>query len=389
MKILHAISGIWEDTGGPAESVPRLCSALLKYGNEVSILTLDGPLSSAAKECRASGVDLRTYSHHGQFSFKIAAAINRMSKNVDIIHGHGLWLPTNWATGYYAKRHNTPFVITTRGALNPNALSHSIWKKKLAGLLFDNRNLHNAYCIHATSLDEYKAIRSYGLKNPVAVIPNGIDFYAFSNLPKRSSYTGNFKGLEGKKVLLFLSRLSWEKGLVELAQSWDSIAPEFDGWVLLIVGDGKPEYVSKLKARFDAGNGRDRIVWTGILKGAEKLDAYAASDLFVLPSYSENFSLATAEALAAGVPVITTQSTPWSELAEKGCGWWVPAGTQHLTDALRQAMNLSDGERQKMGENGKRLIEGKYTWDRVAAEMVSVYEWILHGRNIPQCVRMR
>jgi glycosyltransferase involved in cell wall biosynthesis len=356
---------------------------------DVILATLEGPLSGPAMACIKDGVDLRTYSHHWQFSLKIIGAINEISKNIDIIHGHGLWLPANWATGFYAKRYNKPFVITTRGALNPNALSHSVWKKRLAGLLFDNRNLHYADCIHVTSSDEYESIRSYGLKNPVAVIPNGIDFETFNNLHKRSSHIGNFKGLEGKKVLLYLSRISWEKGLVELAESWDRIAPEFEDWVLLIVGDGKPEYVSKLKARFDAGKGRDRIVWTGILTGSEKLEAYAVADLFVLPSHTENFSLVTAEALAAGVPVVTTRGTPWSDLKEKNCGWWVPIGTEHLTGALRQAMNLPDVERQKMGENGKRLIEGKYTWGRIAAEMVSVYDWILNGRDIPDCVRMR
>jgi glycosyltransferase involved in cell wall biosynthesis len=388
LRVLHTISGIWKHTGGPAITVPRLCSALVKKGIDVILATLDGPLSEAAIESRKDGVDLRTYSHYWQCSLKIISAIREIAKTVDIVHGHGLWLPTNWVTGYYAIKENKPFVITTRGALNPNALLHSRWKKKVAGYLFDNRNLRFADCIHVTSIGEYEAIRIYDLSNPVAVIPNGLDIKKFMSLPPRDALIKRYPMLAGKRILLFLSRISWEKGLVELAESWDSISPEFGDWALLIVGDGKLRYVSQLKERFAVGKGKDRVIWTGILTGPEKYEVYAAADLFVLPSHTENFSLVTAEALAAGVPVITTQGTPWAELVERECGWWVPLGTDHLTSALREAMNLSDAARQKMGENARRLIEEKYTWDRIAEEMIAVYRWMLHDGALPDCVKL-
>jgi glycosyltransferase involved in cell wall biosynthesis len=388
LRVLHTISGIWRHTGGPAITVPRLCSALVKNGIEVILATLDGPLSEAAVESKKDGVDLRTYSHYRQCSLKIVEAIRDITKNVDIVHGHGLWLPANWVTGYYAVKQEKPFVITTRGALNPNALLHSPWKKKIAGYLFDNRNLHAADCIHVTSLGEYEAIRSYDLRNPVAIIPNGVCIKKFMSLPHRNALGKRYQTLAGKKILLFLSRISWEKGLVELAESWDSISPEFGDWVLLIVGDGKPKYVSRLKDHFTTGKGKDRVIWTGVLTGTEKYEAYAAADLFVLPSHTENFSLVTAEALAAGVPVVTTQATPWADLIEKNCGWWVPLGTDHLTSALREAMNLSDAARRKMGENARRLIQGKYTWDKIAEEMIAVYRWMLHGGRLPDCVKL-
>jgi len=388
LRVLHTISGIWKHTGGPAETVPQLCSALVQKGIDVILTTLDGPLSDAAIECKKNSVDLRTYSHHWKFSLKITEAIKEITKNVDIIHGHGLWLPTNWVTGFYARKHNKPFVITTRGALNPNALSHSPWKKKIAGYLFDNRNLHSADCIHVTSLGEYEAIRSYGLKNPMAIIPNGIDIKKFMFLPPGTALIDRYKTLDGKKILLFLSRISWEKGLPLLAEAWANVSPDFRDWHLLIGGRGPQKYENEIKRLFKEKGLSERVTWAGLLLGEEKMSALALAELFVLPTHSENFGIAIAEALSAGVPVITTKEAPWPDLIEHKCGWWIPIDVDCLTNVLREALMLSDAEREEMGENGKSLIQGKYTWDRVTAQMISVYDWIIQGGTPPECIKI-
>lgn len=388
MKILHTISGIWVHTGGPAESVPRLCVGLAMAGNHITIATLDGPLSSAALEARDAGVDVRTYPHMWQYSKSIARALDELAKEADLVHGHGLWLPTNWATGRTARKNNKPLIITLRGALNPNALLHSSLKKRFAGVLFDNANLKSARCLHATSLEEYQAIRAYGLTNPVAIIPNGVDADVFEHLPDSSQLLLRYNVPAGKKILLYLSRISWEKGLEDLAEAWREIFSDSQDWVLLIVGQGKQNYVDQLKSLFKGNAGGDRVIWAGMLAGNDKLAAYAAASLFVLPSHTENFSLVIAEALAAGLPVVTTQGTPWSELVEKQCGWWVPIGAASLATALREAMSLSDDELKKMGDNGKELIANKYTWDQIASQMIDVYTWVLHGGTPPACVRL-
>lgn len=388
MKILHTISGIWKHTGGPAESVPRLCVGLSMAGNHVTIATLDGPLSSAALEARDAGVDVRTYPHMGQFSTSITRALDNLAGEADVVHGHGLWLPTNWSTGRAARKKNKPLIITLRGALNPNALLHSHWKKRIAGILFDDINLRSARCLHATSLEEYQAIRDYGLTNPVAIIPNGVDVDVFRQLPDSGQLRQRLNIPAGKKILLYLSRISWEKGLEDLAETWGTIASACEDWVLLIVGQGKADYVDQLKDLFKGKMGGDRVAWAGMLTGSDKLAAYAAASLFVLPSHTENFSLVIAEALAAGLPVVTTHGTPWSELVEKQCGWWVPIGAVSLAAALKEAISLPDGHLKKMGDNGKALIAKKYTWDQIASQMIDVYTWVLHGGTPPDCVRL-
>ncbi|MCR4307710.1 MAG: glycosyltransferase [Candidatus Berkelbacteria bacterium] len=386
MKILHTIAGIWEHTGGPAESVPMLCLELAKRGNNVRLATLEGPLSKTVKRCGREGVDLLTFPKlPGQFSIALSRALPDLCKTSDIIHGHGLWLQPNWATAKNAASTKKPLVISTRGSLGPKSLRHSYWKKKVAAALFDNRSLRYASCIHATSIMEYESVRAFGLRNPVAIIPNGVE------LPTtgiRGDFFEKFPALRGKRILLFLSRLSWEKGLPLLAEAWEGLKREFIDWHLVIAGQGEPGYEKEIKNLFASKGLCESVIWTGLLKGEEKWSALAAADLFVLPSHSENFGIAIAEALAIGVPVITTHGTPWSELVDKDCGWWVPVEANAIEKALREAMSLPGEKRKVMGENGKALIKEKYVWRQVAEQMESVYRWILAGGIPPVCLKI-
>ena len=345
-------------------------------------------MSSAALECQSDGVEIISLPHYKQMSLGIFKTSQDLAQQYDLIHGHGLWLPLNWATGRAAIKRGTPLVITTRGSLNLNALKHSSLKKQVVGLLFDNRHLRAARCIHVTSHDEYVAIRQYGLKNPVAIIPNGIQPDVFQNVIPSQEFKQKYGIPTNAKILLFLSRISWEKGLEDLADAWCKIAPEFTDWQLVIVGTGKPEYVTKLKQVYGANQGSSQVSWLGSFEGRDKIAAYSAASLFVLPSHTENFSLVTVEALAAGVPVVTTQGTPWAELPKYDSGWWVPVGSEGVTVALREAMAMTEDRLGEMGLRGKAMIGEKYTWPVIARQMSEVYEWILGYRDIPSCIKL-
>jgi glycosyltransferase involved in cell wall biosynthesis len=308
--------------------------------------------------------------------------------NADIIHGHGLWLHTNWITGRYARNSSKPLVISPRGSLLPRRLAHSSIKKEIAALLFDRSNLRYASCIHATSEIEYESVRAYGLDNPVAVIPNGVAETLLDTTLSENALVERFPEIKNKKIILYLSRLSWEKGLPLLAAAWAKLAAQFADWHLLIAGKGESQYEEEIRRIFDSKGLSARVTWTGLLLGREKISAYAVADLFVLPTHSENFGLVVAEALAAGVPVITTHGAPWNELVEYGCGWWVPIDEDDLAEALRVALSLPDAERRRMGENGRQLVLKKYSWDAIAKNMMEVYQWVLSGGIVPPCVRL-
>ena len=163
------------------------------------------------------------------------------------------------------------------------------------------------------------------------------------------------------------------------------------GWVCELVytvsGELEQAYELKVKARVKELGLEDRVIFTGALNDDEKWAAYARADLFVLPTYSENFGIVVAEALWAGVPVITTKGTPWGELETAKCGKWIdlpsegsnPSAWPALVAALREMMSLSDDERRQMGANGRRLVEEKYTWAAVVKEMVKGYEFVVSG----------
>src|SRR5205085_10693564 len=219
--------------------------------------------------------------------------------------------------------------------------------------LWEHENLRRARSLRVTSEEELKSVRSFGLKNPVALIPNGIDVSDFENLPARAEGESLLPITKDKRVLLFLSRVHPKKGLDLLLKAWRALGEERRDWLLVIAGPDQLGHAAELKRLAEEANLKDSVAFAGALFGQAKLAAYALADLFVLPSYSENFGVAIAEALAAGLPVIATKRTPWRGLKGHGCGWWVESSVETLADTLREALSLSQPELAAMGAKGR------------------------------------
>lgn len=188
-----------------------------------------------------------------------------------------------------------------------------------------------------------------------------------------------------------MSRMHPKKGVMELMEAWGRLVVSrqssvVSGWecelVYTVSGELEKEYEAKVKARVKELGLEDQFIFTGALDDEKKWKAYGRADLFVLPTYSENFGIVVAEALWAGVPVITTKGTPWKELEDRKCGKWIdlpgegsnPSDWPALVSALKEMMSMSDDERWQMGERGRMLVEEKYTWDAVVKAMVKGYE---------------
>jgi glycosyltransferase involved in cell wall biosynthesis len=237
--------------------------------------------------------------------------------------------------------------------------------KKLFWPLIQQRALHLATCFHATAQSEYEDIRRVGFKQPVAVIPNGVD------IPAMCQRTGN-----AERKLLFLGRVHPIKGLDMLLPAWAAVQQKFPDWQLQIAGPDNGGYLGQMKA-LSSRLGLKRVEFTGPLTGAKKLRAFADADLSVLPTYSENFGMTVAESLAAGTPVIVTKGAPWEGLLEKRAGWWIDISKDALVSCFEEALSQPRNDLDVMGHNGRVWMESEFSWEAVADKMKATYDWIL------------
>jgi glycosyltransferase involved in cell wall biosynthesis len=284
----------------------------------------------------------------------------------------------NVYTGWAAQAAKTPLIVSPRGTLGEAPLSYSRIRKQVFWRLLQGPVVRRAACLHATCEAEYEEIRRFGLKQPVVVVPNGVDT---PPVPPRRI------GRPGRRRLLYLSRLHRKKGLEILLYAWSRLAERHGDWELRIVGPGEADYVQDVK-RLAAELGVSNVSFAGPRYGPEKLAEYAEADLYVLPSFNENFGIAVAEALAMETPVVTTTGTPWSQVEANGCGWWVEPEIDALTNALDNALSRSPRDLSAMGRRGRSWMRQAYAWDRVASMMEGAYQWVLHAGAPPASIRL-
>jgi glycosyltransferase involved in cell wall biosynthesis len=256
-------------------------------------------------------------------------------------------------------------------------MSNGRWKKKIAWWLFQHRDLLTSTAFHATGHQEANDLRKLGFKQPIAVIPNGITLPAVMPQPPRMQSAH----LRPKRCL-FLSRIHPKKGLLNLLHAWKEVMQN-ENWKLVLAGPDENGHQREVQLLADSLELTEQIEFTGSVTDQEKWHLYCKSDLFVLPSFSENFGIVIAEALAAGLPVITTTPTPWQVLEERSLGWWVDPEIPALADALRAAIQLSDTERVAMGNAGAIWAKEQFGWDGIAEQMIEFYQWLLNP-NKPQ-----
>lgn len=375
MKLTHIIPHISAEAAGPSYSVPRLCQAIAERDHKVS-------LSCLAAERDIQGVTLSIHPSWPilqRFGVSPSHALSlwRTSNEVDIVHNHSLWSMVNVAAGLVVPGKHAKLVTSPRGTLSEWALSHSRSRKQLLWPL-QKRVLERADLLHATSEEEYADIRRMGLNAPVLVAPNGIDLPVLSER----------QGKRELRTLLFLSRIHPVKGLERLLDAWASLERQYADWKLRIVGPGDTDYMRELGARASR-NGSRHVEFVGPLFGTEKDEAYRNADLFVLPTHSENFGMAVAEALSHECPAIVSHGAPWAGLEANGCGWWVSNNVDSLSRTLAFAMTCPQSELHAMGARGRAWMERDFSWEPIAISMEAGYRWVLNGCEAPDCVRLQ
>lgn len=389
INAISVIPTLSRAAGGPTFSVSALCEAAASVGVNHSLLTVQAasdqpehlPNPDLVRTVRVPGYHFPQFRFSWSPSFATALYGICRERSIHVIQSHGIWTQANHLAASGARKLGLPLVVSIHGMLEPWAWRYHAWKKRPAWWLWERRNLRSAVVLRATAQQEVEALRLLGLRNPIALIPNGVDLPAAKESPKNEARHSKVRRA------LFISRVHPKKGLLNLVTAWAQVRPV--GWQAVICGPDEGGHTGQVKqAATDAGLS-DQFDFTGPVYGGEKEALYANADLFVLPTFSENFGVAIAEALAAEVPVITTKGAPWKELVGHRCGWWIDIGVEPLAAALREATSLTDEERHEMGQRGRRLVEEKYSWAQIGRDMRAVYEWVCGKGPRPECVQVQ
>jgi len=307
-------------------------------------------------------------------SWRFAQALARAVPKYDVIHIHGLYLFTTLASAFFGRKYRVPYVITLHGFLDPFLRRKSRIKKAIYTFLFEKRNLDNAAAIHCTSQDELELVKPLGIKAPLVVVPWGLDLKEYAILPCADLFRSRYPYLGNKQIILFLGRINFKKGLDLLAQAFGEIARRRKDVHLVLAGPDNEGYGKRVRQWLAQEGVIEHVTFTGMLQGEDKLAALAASDVFVLPSYAENFAIAVVEAMACGLPVVISNKVNiWREIADAQAGIVINCETHELIEALHKVLD-DPVSRKRWGENGKRLVEQKFTWARVAEQMTQVYQ---------------
>ena len=373
------VASFANEAAGPSYTVRRLAESLTERGIRSDVLSVgDSPSDSGAERVFSARFSQVPVVRRLLVSPTLRTAVAEASKEGAVLHSHGLWLMPNVYPGLIAKRQGSPLIVSPRGMLGPAALNFSRIKKKVFWSIAQGPALLSVSCFHATAPEEAEDIRAFGLRSPIAVIPNGID------VPP-NTISRNHLLLGEPRTLLHLGRIHPKKGIERLLQAWARLEPVHPDWNLRIVGPDEGGHTNDL--RYLSQQLRlSRVTFDGPLFASEKQAAYQHADLFVLPTMHENFGMVVAEALAAGTPVVSSTGAPWRGLVENGCGWWVNNDPASLTAALDEAMRRSPKELNAMGEKGRDWMCRDFSWARVARQMEEVYLWCIGRGDRPDHV---
>ncbi|MCM8792437.1 MAG: glycosyltransferase [Candidatus Omnitrophica bacterium] len=382
MKILHVIPALTYGFGGPTQAILDICRGLVRYSQDVTIFTTNADIKKKInvplnRELNLDGLRVFYFPvhffKHYKFSYLLFKTIKKKIKNFDIVHIHSLFQFSSLIACYFAQRFNLPHIIRPLGQLDPFLLKRHYLRKILYLNLIERKNLKAASYIHFTSEEERRLALRTGIKLNSFVIPLGIDLERFTYLPPYGNFRQHYPVLKNKKVILFLGRISFKKGLDILVEAFSKISKQRKDVYLVIAGPDEEGYGKVVKKLIKKRNILDRVIFTGILLGDDKLSVLRDSDIFVLPSFSENFGLAVIEAMASGLPVIISDKVNiYPDIQEKNAGIVIRPEVYSLYSVLDRLLN--DPELLiRIKENAKQLIQERFSIEKIIPQLIKIY----------------
>jgi glycosyltransferase involved in cell wall biosynthesis len=380
MRVLHAISGLDPENGGPTFALVGLADAQVRAGMDVTVIATWQITSgfAQAERLRAAGVKVEMIGQaHGKLSRhpELAAAVDRAVAQSDVVHIHALWEEIQHRAARSAQRRGVPYIITPHGMLSPWSRAQGSvvnrWGKRLYLSARLRRNLDSAAAIHFTTSAERDLVMPLQFKAPPLVEPIGLDLKEFQDLPPRGAFRAHHAQIADRPMVLLLGRLSPQKGLERLIPAFAQMAlPQA---VLVLAGPDYDGYGEVVRRLVRENRIEERVVFTGMLEGRQRIEALVDADLFVLPSHHENFGIVVAEAMAAGAPVLVSREVNlWNEVVAACAGSAVSGDVAELAREMERWMG--DRERRAAASRaGRAYALAHYDWNTIARHWADHY----------------
>lgn len=367
MKVFLSIASVSLSYGGPAVSVVALANGLARAGVEIGLWCPDG--SAPSVEALPGAESLRLLDG----TLEQAMSAFGMPQ---LVHDNGLWWAHNHQIARFAAHHGLPRVVSTRGMLEPWARRHKRVRKSIAWQLYQKRDLLSSKALHATSDQEARNVEALIPGMLVAAIGNGLDLSGEESV----AFAGAARQAATRQAL-FLGRIHPVKGLPLLLRAWHKAAPQ--AWRLVLAGPDEEGHRALLEAEIARLGLAGVVSFAGPVSGVAKAQLLGSSHLFVLPSHSESFGMVVGEALAHGLPVLTTLNVPWPQLEELGCGWRTAGTAEAIAAALGEASTCDNARLAEMGRRGRALIAEQYGWGKIADRFTALYSGLLANPGTP------
>jgi len=321
------------------------------------------------------------------FGYQSSFQSRARAEGLELLHTHGLWMYSSVAAQRWRRRHGKPWVVTPHRMLDLWAEQNGRWKKRLAGWLYEDRHLRGAACLHALCAAEAEAFRAYGLSNPIAVIPNGVELPVLPATPVEPDWAKNLP--EGARILLFLGRLHPKKGIPPMLEAWAQVAgATAEPWYLVIAGWDQNGHRAELERSVAALGIEDSVRFVGPQFGEQKAASLQRANAFILPSFSEGLPMAVLEAWSYGLPVLMTPRCNLPEGFAADAALAMQPERASIRAALTSLFAMSDEARVQIGARGRQLVEARFTWSAVAENMCAVYWWVLGQGDRTACVSL-
>ena len=381
LRVMHVIANLDPRHGGPSGMLPDMCRALANRGHSIEIVATDaygsGRWRTSPRPPEAGQLSVQYFPaqwpRRFEASWPMIPWLGRAIPGFDLVHIHSLYLFHTSVAAYWCRHYGVPYIMRPHGTLDPYLRRKSRTRKAVYDRLFERRNLDCAAAIHYTSQGELDLVRPLGLASPGIVAPLGVDIAQFSTPRRRGAFRKRHPHLAEKQLVVFLGRLTPKKGLDLLAQAFARVASRFPDAHLVIAGPDDEGYGPQVRAFLSQAGVEQRTTMTGMLVGEDKMALLADTDVWVLPSYTENFGVAVVEALARGLPIVISDKVNiCSRIAAARAGLVTACDAEAFAEAVCQV--LSDAALGRgLGRAGRKLARSEFSWEAAAEKLEAAY----------------